>query len=364
MKRLVTSIAAVMLVVSGLMTFGVATAGAAGPTLVLTPNTQLFNGDKVVITGSGFPAGASVAAVECNGASLGLSSPIEGCSVTSPVLMTVNGDGTLPATNFFVQTGAIGNGTCGTSASDAQCFIAVGTPTGTLLGYNTIGFQGVTVTPASALVGGQKVMVSGFGFNPTDSVTMIQCLLTAQDISGCNVAGAVTGLTTDSNGNLAPTSFTIASGTIGTGTCSSAKNPNGCAILVSNANGTDAAAAAISLLGPRTVKVSPTTGLKNKSTVKVSGSGFTPGDHVYLVECLVGSTSPSKCDLKTLKAATITSAGVLNTTSFKVVTGKVGTGICGTTKANLKKCDISVANASKGDSKVVNITFALPKKKK
>jgi ribosomal protein L21 len=108
--------------------------------------------------------------------------------------------------------------------------------------------------------------------------------------------------------------------------------------------------------------VKPQTRLRNGELVKVSGVGFTANDHVYIVECLAGATSAAKCDLKTLKAATISATGVLRATNFKVVTGKIGTGKCGTKKSNLNSCAISVANASKGDSKATRITFAMPKK--
>jgi hypothetical protein len=108
--------------------------------------------------------------------------------------------------------------------------------------------------------------------------------------------------------------------------------------------------------------VKPKTALKNGQLVKVSGVGFTANDHVYIVECLAGATSAAKCDLKTLKAATISATGVLRATNFKVVTGKIGTGKCGTKKSNLNGCAISVANASKRDSKATRITFKMPKK--
>lgn len=108
--------------------------------------------------------------------------------------------------------------------------------------------------------------------------------------------------------------------------------------------------------------VRPSRHLKNHELVKISGAGFNPNDHVYIVECLAGATSAAKCDLKTLRAVTIRPTGVLSMTNFKVVTGKIGNKLCGTTKSNLNRCDISVANASKGDSKFVRITFAMPKK--
>jgi ABC-type sugar transport system substrate-binding protein len=109
--------------------------------------------------------------------------------------------------------------------------------------------------------------------------------------------------------------------------------------------------------GHQLLVVRPASALKSGQSVKVSGSGFIPNDHLNVVECLVGATSSAQCDHKTLKAVTISATGVLRSTTFKVVTGKIGTGSCGTTTSNLRHCAISVANATKGDSKVVGITF-------
>jgi len=105
--------------------------------------------------------------------------------------------------------------------------------------------------------------------------------------------------------------------------------------------------------------VTPFTNLKNGEKVKVSGSGFTPGDTVYVVECQVTTKGESGCDIATATAATISSSGKLPTTTFKVITGKVGNGTCGTTKANLAKCEVSAGNAAGGDSAVKHVVFKL-----
>jgi hypothetical protein len=369
MKRFVSSVAAVTLVLGGVALYGVATAGAASaPTITVTPNTGLTGGEKVVITGSGFTAGASLDAVEC----IATATTVAGCAIGSAVPITANADGTLPSTNFFVQTGTIGNGTCGTSATDATCAIAVGTSTGTVEAHATITFgaapagPSLTVSPATGLKNGQSVTVTGTGFTPSDSVYVIECLATATSSAGCNTAGA-TPVKVNADGTLPSTTFTVVTGTVGTGTCgTTASNSASCAVTVANASGGDAAAAPItfaSVTVARSLAVRPATRLKNGQVVKVSGAGFTANDHVYIVECLTGATSSAKCDLKTLKSVTISGAGVLRATTFRVVTGKIGTGTCGTTRSNLNHCAISVANASKGDSKVARITFALPKKK-
>jgi hypothetical protein len=110
-------------------------------------------------------------------------------------------------------------------------------------------------------------------------------------------------------------------------------------------------------VGPRRFHVSPVTGLKNRSLVRVSGTGFKPHDQVYVVECLATSKSQAGCDLRTLKPVKITATGVLPSFKFRVVAGKIGTGFCGTKPTNLKSCSISVANALKGDSARVRIAF-------
>jgi len=112
------------------------------------------------------------------------------------------------------------------------------------------------------------------------------------------------------------------------------------------------------------VIVTPSHSLRAGQTVKVAGHGFTPGDGVYIVECMASATDSTGCDIATAIPATITAKGALAPTKFKIVTGVVGNGTCGTTKANLKQCAISVGNVTGGDSGVARITFAPLKAKK
>ncbi|HEV7959055.1 MAG TPA: neocarzinostatin apoprotein domain-containing protein, partial [Acidimicrobiales bacterium] len=111
-----------------------------------------------------------------------------------------------------------------------------------------------------------------------------------------------------------------------------------------------------SAAGPKVV-VAPSVKLKNGEVVHVSGSGFKPGDTVFIVECLRSAKGESGCKVPTTipTAVTITATGLLPRSSFKVSTGKIGNGTCGTTKANLSKCAVSVGNATGGDSAVGNI---------
>ncbi len=100
----------------------------------------------------------------------------------------------------------------------------------------------------------------------------------------------------------------------------------------------------------RVLVIRPSSNLTNGETVKVSGSGFTPKDSLYLIECLKTSTNQAGCDISTATPVTVTAKGTFAATSFSVATGKIGTGMCGTTAANAGACAINAGNPSGGDS--------------
>ena len=232
----------------------------------------------------------------------------------------------------------------------------------------------LVVTPSTGLTNGQVVAVSGTGFTANDSVFVIECLATTTPTTQqCNIATA-TPATVSATGTVTA-NFTVVTGTIfGTTTCgTNSTDSSNCIVAVGNATGGDSAGAPITFavpvaatttttppkIGPRKFHASPVTGLRNRSKVHVSGTGFKPGDLVYVVECLTNVKNQAQCDLKTLKPVKITAKGVLPGFTFTVVTGKIGTGTCGTKASNLKSCAISVGNASKGDSALARITFKL-----
>jgi hypothetical protein len=111
------------------------------------------------------------------------------------------------------------------------------------------------------------------------------------------------------------------------------------------------------------VVVTPSTNLRNKQKVSIAGSGFKPGDTVFIVECLVKAKGEANCAVNGIPTAvTITKTGLLPRQTFVVAEGKIGNGKCGTTKANLKNCAVSVGNATGGDSAVAPIAFKTPEK--
>lgn len=111
------------------------------------------------------------------------------------------------------------------------------------------------------------------------------------------------------------------------------------------------------------IKVTPAKSLKSGQKIKVSGSGFTPKDGVYIVECLANAQGQAECDTLGAVPATIDAKGKLLPTVFVVATGKIGSKTCGTTKADANACDISVGNMTGGDSATKAISFLIKKKK-
>lgn len=109
--------------------------------------------------------------------------------------------------------------------------------------------------------------------------------------------------------------------------------------------------------------VSPSGSVKNGEVVKVRGVGFKPGDAIYITECLATAKDSSGCAISTatpITGSTVNAKGAFGWTKFKIVSGVVGSGTCGTKKADLKSCAISAGNASGGDSAVFRITFVMP----
>jgi hypothetical protein len=129
------------------------------------------------------------------------------------------------------------------------------------------------------------------------------------------------------------------------------------AVLATGALGTIPAASATT---PKLV-VKPAVGLMKGKVIRVTGSGFKAHDQVFLVECLAVAAGQSQCDIDTATPATITANGVLPSTKFKVLTGKIGNGTCGTKPSTLKKCVINAGNASGGDTATAPIAFKAPK---
>lgn len=114
------------IVASGLINVTGATA-ATKPKLVVTPSTGLTNKKYVFVSGTGFKPKDSVYITECQANAKGEA----GCDIDTALPVTITAKGVLPKTKFQVITGTIGNGKCGTAASNLKkCAVSAGNASG------------------------------------------------------------------------------------------------------------------------------------------------------------------------------------------------------------------------------------------
>jgi hypothetical protein len=98
---------------------------------------------------------------------------------------------------------------------------------------------------------------------------------------------------------------------------------------------------------------SPTTGLKNGSSVAIKGAGWAAGATLYIVEC-ANSSGQGGCDTGHLKTATVGADGAF-TASFAAETGKVGNGTCAAGSTN---CFIAVSDGTATNYAPIKLSFA------
>jgi len=128
MRRIFTSSGKKSLILNALAIFsigiiGLSTTAWAAASLIVSPNMNLVNGQKISISGSGFAHGSTGTIVECNDdpsqpTVLVAGSPVP-VSCTNPLsrLVTTSNAGKLAATFFTVHTGTVGPPATGKDSS-------------------------------------------------------------------------------------------------------------------------------------------------------------------------------------------------------------------------------------------------------
>lgn len=129
--RAIRTLAVAALLSTGIVTSGLinvtGASAAAKPKLVVTPSTGLTNKKYVYVSGTGFKPKDSVYITECQANAKGES----GCDIDTAYPVTITSKGVLPRTKFEVVTGKIGNGKCGTAASNLKkCAVSAGNASG------------------------------------------------------------------------------------------------------------------------------------------------------------------------------------------------------------------------------------------
>lgn len=274
--------------------------GASGTaTLTATPSTGLLDGQLISVAASGLKPKASYALVEClagatNSARCGFFD-VEG--VTSDAtgafsipfaaarMITVNGSGS--TIDCAVQS----------------CVLAVlAGRRGKVAAQTALSFQDIAVVPptlsadpSTALRDGQKITLSGTGFDPNSGVEIFECTSEAQTSCDDNV---ITFVEVNLLGSF---SIPFAAARMiddGESSVDCALTTSCVVVAYGDSPGQTASAsimfADIPIKTPK-MTASPSTGLDDGQNVTVTGKGFKHHEEVGLTECVAGSTDGSEC---------------------------------------------------------------------
>src|SRR5579875_3255352 len=145
----------------------------------------------------------------------------------------------------------------------------------------------------------------------------------------------------------------LAAGLVLAGCGGSSPKSSSTSTAATTSPGTTASSSSAPAGGGQKMTITPSTGLKTGQTVKVSATGFTPGETLVVTECANkgAQTGAGDCDLSALKPVTADSAGKVQTT-FTVTKGPFGSSkvVCGAPNG----CLISVTQETPTPSQEAN----------
>jgi neocarzinostatin family protein len=224
----------------------------------------------------------------------------------------------------------------------------------------------ITADPSTGLLDGQSVAVTGSGLVAKTLYGVIECQTGSTDITGCDIASAFTVIKTDATGSFstsAPLARTITPEESGTPIdCATA---GACVLAAAPETGDIVASTPISFADvaiiPPTLSADPSTGLLDGQKIAVSGTNFTPGAGVFLVECPVaevaGDDYESCFPEGVITSIPVDASGDLNTTYkvTRILVGENGPVDC----AQPSACELAAFNAGDPDqSAVTPLSFA------
>ncbi len=277
------------------------------PAITVTPATGLVEGDVVTINGTGFPANAFLAFVQC-----GPGTGQEACNLSNIRYVNANASGSF-SMSFTPRRILRTQGVNHDCADAGACSIGGGTVPDGSGGSATASIRFdpsippppppvLTVTPTTDLLDRQSVTVTGSGFPAESPVGVVECLdPPTWNPTNCNLRNV--GFTfTEADGSFSLT-YQVRRLLRTDGATTDCADLGACVIAAGVNDPTDGAAVSIQFDGsvplppPPTVTVAPTTDLLDGDTVTVIGSGFDPGAPVFVSQCASGAEpSPIPCD--------------------------------------------------------------------
>jgi hypothetical protein len=270
---------------------------AVTPALDVSPATDLTSGQQVAVTGSGFGV-QQVVLIQCPAGA----TPAYVCDTATLVVTAPDPSGAI-AVGFTVHrtiTSDSGRLDCA-SAPDA-CDLVAADPQAAVLARHALAFDpnaplpnpGLVVTPATGLLAGDTVTVTGSGFLPSDFLRITEC---AKDSPFCS--GPSVYLQADGTGGFS-TPLTVQ-----LRVPDSSGNPThclavACVVQAESTRDPDYVARMPVVFDPNqplpptpAITVEPATGLLHDQTVTVTGTGFDPESFIDLSQC--GSDSGPFC---------------------------------------------------------------------
>jgi hypothetical protein len=182
----VRSIAVVALLSALSPLSGVAAGAASAPSITVTPSTHVLDGQLVTLAGAGFTPGADLLMGECQAGVTSLSQCDQGFSD----LVVANASGGFSVGIQVAREFVLGSTTVDCAKAGACVMGAVNENDVTQLATTPITFKDVpivpptvTVTPDTALVDGQSVVVKAAHFTAGASVYIQECPTTAPPVS-------------------------------------------------------------------------------------------------------------------------------------------------------------------------------------
>ena len=351
------------------------------PTLTVTPNSGLLDGQPVTVAGQHFTPGAFIGFAPCRSGATGPSD----CDTTHPGFTSADGSGAFSVAFRFHRVIDVAGTTIDCSVSSA-CLVGAANQSDQTeaaaapITFNPVGAApppAMLATPNVALADHQVISASGTGFDPNDHLELLECLASSAPLSGCNSTTFAVG-STDGAGTLAATPFTVRR---------LVADPNGVPIDCAAAPGTcvlvgrsftDPQAtgqtpltfdASLPLPPSPTVTISPSGNLFDNEAITVSGQGFAPFSTVGMTECAPGGRGLTGCDLSLVHdAAAVQDAALVHdattnsngafTTTF-VVHRTIHTQAAGVVSCSGGGCVLGIANINNlTERALVNLNFA------
>ncbi len=261
----------------------------ANPAITVTPATDLVRGQVVKVTGTDLGT-QDVVIIECPAGV----TPAYSCDLSSFTTTTPDASGAISAdfTVHRIVNGSAGRVDC--SAATDACDLVVADVNATVLARHALTFDpnatapqsAITVTPATGLVAGQMVSVSGTGFAPNDFIQIGECAVSDLGCTdGTSFAGA------DDTGAFTisfPVRLRVNDGAGSYTHCLAVD----CLLRAVSSRDSEYLADAPITFDPNqplppvpTITVTPSTGLHHQQAVTVAGTGFDPNGFAQVSEC-------------------------------------------------------------------------------